>query len=337
VQAERASDITHDTGQWGAPIERVAAFLNGNGLEPTPRNYEIAYEYLTGTDRDLVRRVDEAISQRNRLSDVAVADIWAVRCAESSAAELARAAAEAQEHLRQVTAIVDRSGREARDYGATLERLTAIPSAAVVESLLGVTRTMIERTRTAEEDLRRTGLEISALRESLADARRKADTDPLTGLANRRALDARLRVAFDAARMTHAPLSIAICDIDRFKSINDTHGHQIGDEVIKFVSATLARGAEHQPFVARYGGEEFVLLFEGVGPEEAAAQIDKIRANVSAREFKVTATGRQLGLLSFSAGVACLSGRRGPSSTLKSADAALYRAKQEGRNCVRIA
>jgi diguanylate cyclase len=209
------------------------------------------------------------------------------------------------------------------------------PSA--VEGLIGVTRAMIEKTRTAEEDLRRSGEEVARLRRSLAEARRTADTDPLTGLPNRRALDVRLREAFAAARASGRKLSLAICDIDQFKAVNDLHGHHIGDEVIKFIAGALSRGDVERLFVARYGGEEFVMLFEGMDTQAAADEIDRIRREIANHSFKVTATGRDLGRLTFSAGIAGLAGRRGPGAILKNADAALYRAKQEGRNRVCIA
>lgn len=324
--------------QWGQLFSEIGAFLSDNFLEPSPLHYELAYDYIHFPESGTGRRIDEAIRRDGRLLPEIVAGIATLRAAEISAADLARAAEEAQAHLRQIMDIVDRSGRDTRDYGAALVRISSAgvtPSA--VEGLIGVTRAMIEKTRTAEEDLRRSGEEVALLRQSLAEARRTADTDPLTGLPNRRALDVRLREAFAAARSSGRKLSLAICDIDQFKAVNDLHGHHIGDEVIKFIAGALSRGDVDRLFVARYGGEEFVMLFEGMDPPTAAAEIDRIRHEIAAHAFKVTATGRELGRLTFSAGIAGLAGRRGPAAILKNADAALYRAKQEGRNRVCIA
>jgi diguanylate cyclase len=315
----------------------IGEFLGANGLDPTPAHYDLAYRYATAADPALVKRIDETIATQGRLTALTVAGIVAVRDAEISANELARAAEEAQAHLRTISAIVDRSGREARDYGDALERISDTGQPLAVEGLLSVTRAMIAKTRHAEEDLRRSGEEMEALRASLAEARRSADTDALTGLPNRRALDARLRLAIETARAERKPLSLAICDIDLFKQVNDLHGHHIGDEVIKFIAGALSRSDVERLFVARYGGEEFVMLFEGLNPDEAARELNRIRGEVGAREFKVRATGRQLGKLSFSAGVAAYGGKKGPSVMLKLADGALYRAKQEGRNRVCIA
>ena len=168
-------------------------------------------------------------------------------------------------------------------------------------------------------------------------ASHSANSDVLTSLPNRRAMDVRLRTAIEVARRTSQPMSIAICDIDNFKGFNDLHGHQIGDEVLKFVASTLARHSGDRRFAARYGGEEFVLLFEGLGPAAAATEADRIRSEIAVRELQVTATGQLLGRITLSAGVAGLEERDSPTSLLKRADAALYRAKNRGRNRVCLA
>ena len=340
LEASRLPRTDLRSERWRALFGKIGDFLVENLLEPTPLHFELAYAYVNAPESETGRRVDDAIRQDGRLTPTAAAGILALRAAELSAADLTRAAEDAQAHLRQISAIVERSGNDTREYSVALARIAGSGSgspSASVEGLIGVTRAMIEKTRTVEEDLRRSGEEVAQLRESLAEARRTADTDPLTGLPNRRALDTRLREAFETARTSKRPLSLAICDIDQFKAVNDVHGHHIGDEVIKFIAGALSNGDVERLFVARYGGEEFVMLFENMDPSTAAAEIDRIRSDIAAREFKVTATGRQLGRLSFSAGIAGLAGRKGPTAILKSADAALYRAKQEGRNRVCIA
>jgi diguanylate cyclase len=206
-----------------------------------------------------------------------------------------------------------------------------------IETLVGLTRSMIEKAQAAEEDLRRTEMQMNAMRKDLATAQHKANSDPLTGLPNRRALDQHLRGAFENARRADTPLALAICDIDHFKQFNDTHGHQIGDEVIKFVGSSLGRAANADIFTSRYGGEEFVMVFERGAAAEAMPILDKIRATIAARELKVTHTGQSLGRLSFSGGIAHLGIQDSPGSILKRADAALYRAKQDGRNRIAVA
>lgn len=329
-------------GQWRRTYDRIGDLLFENLLEPTPENYEVCHRYLAGNDSHFNGLVDRAIEQSGGLTAVAVAAIVAQRTIEISATDLSRIAEDAQEFIEQINAILTRASEDAGDYGVALEGNAAelaagMPPFKPIENLISLTRVMIDKTRTAEDHLRKTRGELTVLRDDLAAANRTANTDPLTGLANRRALDKRLRAAIEKARRDRAPLSVAICDIDHFKSFNDMHGHQIGDEVLKFIGKVLARAAGERHFAARFGGEEFVLLFDGLDSAAAARELDRIRAEVAARELKVTATGMSLGKLSFSGGVAVLARRDSPETLVKRADGALYQAKQSGRNRICIA
>ncbi|SNS63853.1 diguanylate cyclase [Sphingomonas laterariae] len=327
---------------WTADLyAEIGAMLAAHGLEPSPAHYELIHCYLTAGDAQLVTAIDDTIRQYGTLTPAMAATIAAQRRGELSPVELERMADDAQRRLQAIAAIADRSGRDARDYGDALARnvsaLEIGPKSDALVSLMDLTRAMIDKTRSAGEELRRVSDEVMTLRSCLAEARKTAETDALTGLPNRRALDMKMRLAFEAARDQGSPLSLAICDIDAFKAVNDQHGHQLGDKVIKFMAGALARNAPESLYIARYGGEEFVMLFEGMTAQQAADYIDVIRAEIAAREFKVAETGRPIGRLTFSAGVAALEGRKGPTATLKLADAALYRAKRDGRNCVRVA
>lgn len=327
--------------EWRALYDRIGRLIFENLLEPTPENYALAHRFLGTDDGDFQNLVEQTIRQSGGLTSVGVAAILAQRNAELSSTDMLRIADEAQTFLEQLTGVVGRSGDDAKNYGAALTSEAAslasgTPPLRAINSLIALTQAMIDKTRTAEEHLRRTGAEIAALRDELAAASHSANSDALTSLPNRRALDKRLRTTIEAARRTRQPLSIAICDIDRFKVFNDLHGHQIGDEVLKFVATALARHSGDRRFAARYGGEEFVLLFEGLDSAAAAAEADRIRSEIAARELKVTATGRSLGKITLSVGLAELEKRDSPTSLLKRADAALYRAKNMGRNRVCI-
>jgi diguanylate cyclase len=324
---------------WRRLYDGIARVLLDNRLEPTPTNYALAHRYLTAQDRAFNGSVEQAM-QAGGLTAASAAAMIAERSVELSAADLHVMAAEAQARLSEVSEIVSASRIAATDYGDALESNAAKlaegkPAEPVVNTLVSITRSMIQRTRGVEDQLRVACDEIRQLRDSLAEAQDQANKDALTGLPNRRALDTRLAAATDAARVTGKPFSIAICDIDHFKSFNDKFGHQMGDEVIKFVAASLARDASERLFAARYGGEEFVVLFEGSDARAAGAEVDRIRAAIGGRELKVNATGQTLGRLTFSAGVAQLvPGDDGSSAMLKRADLALYEAKRNGRNRV---
>ncbi|MEH3107959.1 MAG: GGDEF domain-containing protein [Sphingomonas fennica] len=317
---------------------QVGEFLFAHGLDPSPAHFALGHRYCTGEDPTFNRLIDDTISLLGGLSPVAAAAIVAERSVELSAVGLARIVTEAQERLDKLSELIAGTGDEVEAYGVALEERAAKLARGddprpVVAALIDITASMINRTREIEQLLRRTGDDMRGMRASLADAQATAHRDALTGLPNRRALDVRLAAAIDNARRTRGLLSVAICDIDHFKAFNDSFGHQIGDEVIKFVAASFSRD-QNRVFAARYGGEEFVILFEGIGIDEATDQVEHIRASLHARELKVTTTGQSLGRLSFSAGVAAFSPGDGPYAMLKRADTALYAAKAAGRNRV---
>lgn len=159
-----------------------------------------------------------------------------------------------------------------------------------------------------------------------ADLAEQSATDPLTGLANRRAFARTLDDAIAVARSTGTPLAVALIDIDHFKSINDTLGHAEGDRVLQALGAQLRDAVAARGRVARYGGEEFVRLLPGCTPDAAAALCEQLRVEVAAMAIGVRIT--------VSTGVASLAPDDDAAALLARADAALYAAKHGGRNRV---
>jgi diguanylate cyclase len=255
------------------------------------------------------------------------------------AEQLAELIAAAQRKLDTAAILVDYSADEAGEYGRALEAEAssinkAVLPETVVETLFTLTRTMIDRTKACEERLRATNSELRLLQRDLDQAQIHAERDPLTGLPNRRALEQALRQAVATAKSADAALSVAFCDIDSFKRLNDIHGHAVGDRVLRLVGDCLSDGDD--VFVGRQGGEEFVMVFEGVAAIEAAARVDAIRAALAARSLRSRSDGTPIGSVTFSAGVAGLTQTEEAEEVLARADRALYRAKQDGRNQVVI-
>jgi diguanylate cyclase (GGDEF)-like protein/PAS domain S-box-containing protein len=168
--------------------------------------------------------------------------------------------------------------------------------------------------------------------EQAAEAQRLAKTDPLTGLANRRATLGWLECMMASSLEIDEPLAVLMFDIDHFKRINDTYGHQVGDEVL-FEVAEIARGhIRAEDLVGRIGGEEFVCILSGVGGREARALAERLcRAIASGTERA------QCPAATISIGLARLRKGETVETLMCRADAALYEAKENGRNQVRRA
>ena len=171
------------------------------------------------------------------------------------------------------------------------------------------------------------------LRNMVSSAVELAVTDPLTGLYNRRYLDAHIASAVARASATEKPVCVLIFDIDHFKDVNDTHGHEAGDDVLRDFSDRLRRGVRGIDLVVRYGGEEFVLVMPETDAEYASAVAERLRSDVEKVPF-ATRSGDQIPV-TVSIGLAQWQGASDTAEALiRRADQALYAAKRAGRNRV---
>ena len=164
----------------------------------------------------------------------------------------------------------------------------------------------------------------------------RSRTDALTGVANRAAFDERLSGEMDRARRTQCPLALCFLDIDHFKKFNDTHGHQVGDQVLQAVAKALDETVRKMDLVARYGGEEFAVIAPECNLTKASSLAERLRETIEEIQLEV---GDQKLRVTTSIGVAFAQWPTYPRSSeeiIKAADAKLYEAKHAGRNCCRI-
>jgi diguanylate cyclase len=140
-----------------------------------------------------------------------------------------------------------------------------------------------------------------------------------------------------AAQSDRQPLSLAFCDVDHFKKFNDTWGHRMGDQVLRFVGSQMASQFKEVGLPARFGGEEFVVLLPNHGSAEAYHAVERFCDTVRSRVLRIRSDGREVGSITLSAGVATLRRGEDPDAFVARADAAMYEAKKAGRNRVAFA
>jgi diguanylate cyclase (GGDEF)-like protein len=187
-------------------------------------------------------------------------------------------------------------------------------------------------------------LRIKALQESLEERERELErmneklrqmsmTDALTGVANRRALEERLHEMFEHSLRLHEPISVVMCDIDKFKTVNDTYGHQAGDDVLRQFGELLQAEAREIDRLGRYGGEEFLLLLPGTVLDAAVTFAERVRERVAEHTFSFDGGTLRRTL---SCGIAAWPHPRihNRDELIGAADDALYVAKKTGRNRV---
>lgn len=164
-----------------------------------------------------------------------------------------------------------------------------------------------------------------------ATFQKAALTDPMTGLQNRRYFDDALAQYMDEFSRIERPLGIMIVDIDHFKSINDTHGHDVGDEVIKGLANTIREYTRYHDIAARIGGEEFAVVAPNVTLKDLDKLANRLRLAASDLVFNV---GNVRLRITISVGIAIWDGKEGGTALYKRADSNLYNAKRSGRNRV---
>jgi diguanylate cyclase (GGDEF)-like protein len=324
VAAERAAlNMTH---------AEVGGLLATQWKLPPLLNVPIAFHHDAAAVEDpALRKLTELVTLSGRCADVFVDD----QPAESIAA--VRQACQQQHGLGEadVDALLAEIGKRTKEV-ASLFEINIGPAANYEAILKRANEALVEITLQSQQQATQLKVQTQSLEQQNLALKKQATTDGLTGLANRARFDAFLVEQFEVNRTTGQTLSLLMMDVDKFKSVNDTHGHPAGDKVLKALGALLGSAARAQDLAARYGGEELVLVLPGTTRATAAAIAESIRRAIAARPVNVGTTNLPI---TASIGVACLepgSPFREPAHLLKAADLAVYNAKRSGRNCVRV-
>lgn len=323
------------------------AFLDEHGMPTDPRSFTLAYVYYAGTHPEVKTEIDHLIGAGafNRRSCARLYE--EVFGLDSEARAIRDASTMIERTLSRVLESLSEAGADAKDFGKVLEDFSGkvAPGAEratgdlrqAIELIVSETRKMEARSTELERRFADTSDEIVELRRNLDEMRLAATTDALTGIANRKHFDIRLREYTDDAARAGEPLSLLMGDVDFFKKFNDEFGHTVGDMVLHLVARTMAECVRGRDFVARYGGEEFAVLLPKTGLEGAFAVAENIRNTISSKRLARKKTGESLGLVTLSFGVAQYKSGETMEDFISRADAGLYRAKRHGRNRVESA
>src|SRR6267154_88927 len=171
------------------------------------------------------------------------------------------------------------------------------------------------------------------LRDNVQMSIEMAITDALTGLHNRRYMESHIGALIEQASARGKPLAVSLLDIDFFKSVNDTYGHDAGDDVLREFANRIRKSIRGIDLACRYGGEEFVVLMPETDLAVAAAVSERLRRRIASEPFRVQQGARQIEV-TISIGIAALGGGDDAAMLVKRADQALFRAKRDGRNRV---
>ena len=309
------------------------------GVAPTPQNFELFYAHATGEISAVTHAIAEMLAQKKPFTPEILQDL---RSRSRTMAAMEQVGEGMNSVIAGVLGRLNDVGRNAGHYSDKLSAATGelgedqspADLRRLVESLLVATREMENRTNSLEKELQKSSDQVSELRSKLDNVHRETLTDPLTGIANRKAFDNALAAAEIAVAESSDPVSLLLCDIDNFKKFNDNWGHQTGDQVLRLVASCLSENVKGRDTAARYGGEEFGVVLRGTALRDAVRIAEQIRHAVEARRLVKKSTGDVLGTITISIGVAQFAAGETADVAVRRADSCLYGAKQSGRNLV---
>ncbi|HWE75210.1 MAG TPA: GGDEF domain-containing protein [Stellaceae bacterium] len=310
-------------------------------IPPTPQNYTIWYNYVADTMPPLRAVLDKLTAGHVAFTDEINSDLYHRYFGPSDErVDEMETGGHLYAVIEQLNRYLDDHGNDVGNFATHLDRISseigrssqAEQVRALVGELVHETKSMAQRNALLEKRLNRIGGEVHELRENLKTVSRDALTDSLTGIPNRKFFDECLSEAAREATAKNQPLSLVIADIDHFKRLNDTFGHQTGDQVLRDVAQTLARAVKGQDTAARFGGEEFGIILPRTNLDRAAIVAEHMRQAILRQHLggSPSRDGDQHVTLSF--GVAEYRLRENLDELIGRADAALYRAKRTGRN-----
>lgn len=335
MQEEHDYDLSRDLGA------RALGYLKELKAAPDPRGYALLYHHAAGYDPALSTTLADLIRDRqslpphdvHRLHEGFLSPSRRIDPLRQSLSESAARAADTLTGVEEAAEGLSASLQEVDlDHAASQG---AEEAAAAVRSLMLASTVIARRNRQLEEELAQSARQVDDLKRRIATARGDGQSDPLTRLPARSYFRQAAAVALEHARQDAEPLCLLVVDIDRFRSYNEVHGRIIGDKVLRLVADLIRAKLGGKHGVARYAGDQFAILLSNTRLETAVRLAEELRTSVLGMKFVRKGSGRSVGRITVSAGVALFAYGDTGDSLIARALEALATAKRLGRNRVR--
>jgi diguanylate cyclase len=319
-------------------LRQCVPLMAKNNISPDPINYAIWYEYVAGRNAQLIKEVDAIVRDKKAFTSDISMKLYKTHICNVSVESFEKINGQLQRLINQTALAVistnDQASLAGDHFTVQSQTLEATQDQASLQAILSdiiqETKQFATLSNALKDQLNDTQKEIEQLRDELSQVREIAKTDALTGLLNRRAFDQSLNVFVTSCRPQNGCL--ILWDLDHFKRINDTHGHLVGDKVLRFFSSLLQKYVAGHHQAARYGGEELAIIMPETSLAEALAIAEQIRKVMETSRLTHKGNTDAIGKVTVSSGIAVLKGGDTAESIIGRADAALYRAKETGRN-----
>ncbi len=309
----------------------------------TPENYHIWYEYTMGNSHELSKAIDDLLDSGTKFTSKVNQDLYDTHIFQSSEESLKSFQDDMKKLVTMLYEKVTSMTKNTQNYSSSLEKysdeLQEEPDietiTRLITNLIEDTDSVLESNHFMESMLETMSEEVVTLRDNLQILNEEALTDKLTAIPNRRAFDKRIDELFDDYHNEEKIFSLLLIDIDHFKRFNDTHGHAVGDRVLKYVAKIMTGGIKGDDMLARYGGEEFAILLPSTSYDNAITVGNNIREKIaSIKLVDGSEQKKSLGHVTVSIGVTGSLINDDVDIIVERADKALYLAKEKGRNRV---
>lgn len=322
-------------------LKKTVPLMLKHKMAAVPTNYALWYTYAANDTPDLNETIDKLLDQVNSVSNVRAEELYRNYVAEKQEVTPWQLRKTIEAMVIEMSQTVKDTKTDTNSFRDTmdgcLDDLEKVEKEGwTVEEVMGLVRNLVKDA----QEIRRSTLnfsaalssaekEIAQLRAELEKSQQNALYDSLTGLCNRRFFDAELDSLIEQKK-----LCMILVDIDHFKKFNDTHGHIMGDHVLKGVAKKLQQNCRDGAQAYRFGGEEFAVLLPGVDMKRSLHIAEGMRRSIEKIQIKDRKSGQTIGGITASFGVAQLKPNMQPIELIEQTDKQLYDAKNLGRNRV---
>lgn len=338
--------FSEDSGEAASYLRQAIPNMVKHNIVPNPLNYTLWYTYFSNEFPELNKELDQTIERYGTCPPKVGETLFIQHISQidSNNQEQLEGFQNAFSHVvANLSSSIEETVQQTASYSTALKNnLSALDDceidkaiAPVINDISTNATALCDANDVFQNQLSAAQSEINTLKAELEKSQSEANTDPLTGLYNRRVFESIFN-QFKEEHSKEGNLAIIMMDIDKFKVFNDTYGHLKGDQILQFVGELLKSECPENVTPVRFGGEEFAIFCPNYEIQKAYDIAEKIRIKLASVSFSNKKTGTKIPPVTASFGIACKNGEEILAQIVERADKALYVAKDEGRNQVQL-